>query len=147
MPEQETFRNCPKSRRNRHSTQGSGKASYRNAETRRAAVSLGLGRLATGARAQAEERCTGGLERTEPGTGPPQPHTGPRPAEPPQGAGPCPGGGEGMPQRGRRDSGGGASRGLSKCLRGHPWRSRAKNLPADAEAQVQPLAREDSMTQ
>ena len=76
---------------------------------------------------------------TEPGTGPPQPHTGPRPPEPPQGAGPCPGGGEGMPQRGRRDSGGGgARRGLSKCLRGHPWRSRAKNLPADAEAQVQP---------
>ena len=48
---------------NRHPTWGSGKACYREAETRRAAESVWwVGRQRIGAEFQAEEQRTGGLE-------------------------------------------------------------------------------------
>ena len=72
---------CPKSAWNRHSTWGSGKASYREAETRRAAESVWwVGRQRIGAEFQAEEQRTGGLEmrahapRHPPPTQSPHPH-------------------------------------------------------------------------
>ena len=165
MPEQEEFRNCPKSAWNRHSTWGSGKASYKEAETRRAAESVWwVGRQRIGAEFQAEEQRTGGLEmrahapRHPPPTQSPHPHwtergwarstwrwermRHPAPALN-WGAGPTQKRGHSTEmatwsQRGKqRDS-------LSTSM-GFPGGPRGKNLPTSAGAHVRPLVWEDHL--
>lgn len=155
MPEQEEFRNCHRSTRNRHSTWGSGKASCREAETRRAAESVwewggkGWGRVsgrgAARRRPGDESACAApphhtqsphrhwterGWANTEP-TAPTEPRV--------------------LGQDGRgcsaetatRSQGGKPQDSLSASV-GFPGGPGGKNLPTSAGAQVGCLVREDS---
>ena len=161
---------CPKSTRNRHSTWGSGKAFYREAETSRAAESVWwVGRQRIGAvsgrgaaprRPGEESACATPPTHTKPtpplnweGAGPgrpgeesacaapPQPHTEPTPHWTERGWANT---GEGMQHSDGDMKPASKQRDSLSASMGCPGGPGGKNLPTSAGAQVRPLVWEDS---